>query len=167
MWKVIDESDGEYEASPDGEIRNAKTKHILKQFKGKDGYMRTQIAGKINKTVLVHRIIAMTFIEPIEGKEFVNHKDGNKSNNSVENLEWVNRSENIKHAYENKLITRPTGTKNPRNKLSLEQVEFIKNNYKPRDKEFGAKALGEKFKVSPKTICAVFHGQNWGDKDDM
>ena len=153
MWKVIDGSDGEYEASSDGEIRNAKTKHILKQFKGKDGYMRTQIAGKINKTVTVHRIIAMTFIEPIEGKEFVNHKDGNKSNNSVENLEWVNRSENIKHAYENK--------------LSLEQVEFIKNNYKPRDKEFGAKALGEKFKVSPKTICAVFYGQNWGDKDDM
>ena len=95
MWKVIDGSDGEYEASSDGEIRNAKTKHILKQFKGKDGYMRTQIAGKINKTVTVHRIIAMTFIEPIEGKEF------------------------------------------------------------------GAKALGEKFKVSPKTICAVFYGQNW------
>ena len=97
---------------------------------------------------------------------------GKRSSGKTYNLEHIysskdNRSENIKHAYENKLITRPTGTKNPRNKLSLEQVEFIKNNYKPRDKEFSAKALGEKFKVSPKTICAVFHGQNWGDKDDM
>ena len=115
----------------------------------------------VGKNEYLHRLLAIHFIPNPDNLPNVNHKDGNKSNNSVENLEWVNRSENIKHAYENKLIARPTGTKNPRNKLSLEQVEFIKNNYKPRDKEFGAKALGEKFKVSPKTICAVFYGQNW------
>ena len=66
MWKVIDGSDGEYEASSDGEIRNAKTKHVLKQFKGKDGYMRTQIADKINKTVTVNRKIDIRYIKNIK-----------------------------------------------------------------------------------------------------
>ena len=105
MWRMI--LDG-YEISNDGKIRNRKTGKFIKQFVGKDGYMRTQIGGK---TRLVHRLVATAFIPMVSGKDFVNHKDGNKQNNQVENLEWCTRSKNIQHAYDNFLIQPRKGTK--------------------------------------------------------
>lgn len=56
------------------------------------------------KMFKVHRLVAMSFIENIEEKRFVNHKDGDKLNNFIENLEWVTHSENISHAYNKGLI---------------------------------------------------------------
>lgn len=156
MWKkTLDK----YEVSDDGRIRNAKTGREIKQFLGPDGYMRTQIAGKSR---LVHRVIAKTYIPEVDGKEFVNHKDGNKQNNRVSNLEWVTRSENLQHAYAIGLKD-ISGTKNPRCKLTVEQIRFIKENYTPGDPEYGAKALSSRFGVAHQTICAVVSGQNWRD----
>lgn len=60
------------------------------------------------KTYQLHRIIAELFVEKTENKLFVNHIDGNKENNWAENLEWVTKSENTKHAYENGLIKKTT-----------------------------------------------------------
>jgi hypothetical protein len=60
------------------------------------GYFRVSIGGK---WVLVHRVIARTFIPKVEGAEQVNHKSGIKTDNRVKNLEWCNASENHKHAY--------------------------------------------------------------------
>ena len=51
------------------------------------------------KTHYIHRLVAEAFIPLIDGKNHVNHIDGNKKNNNVNNLEWCNRSENMKHAY--------------------------------------------------------------------
>lgn len=147
-----------YEASDDGHIRNKQTKKVLKEFVGKDGYLRTQFDGK---TKTVHRVIANAFIPKVDGKVFVNHIDGNKANNNVSNLEWCTSKENIRHAYKNGLMTPLAGTKNGRCKLTYEEVRFIVENYKPRDKKYGAKALGEKFGVAHQTITAVAYGQNW------
>lgn len=154
MWlKILDT----YEISNDGVIRNAKTGRIIKQFVGKDGYVRTQIAGK---TRLVHRLVALSFIPVEEDKIFVNHKDGNKQNNRVDNLEWCNRSENMKHAYAHNLKS-AKGENNSRCQLSKDSVTYIREHYVPRDKMYGAKALAEKFGVAHQTICAVASGQNW------
>lgn len=154
MWKSISDN---YEASDDGHIRRKKTKHILHEFVGKDGYLRTQFDGK-SRTV--HRVIANAFIDKINGKDFVNHKDGNKKNNQVENLEWCTRSENMYHAYSHNLKTQK-GEANSRCKLSKSDVRFIKKYYKPGNKKYGAKALSIKFGVAPQTISAVISGQNW------
>ena len=156
-WTSISDK---YEASRDGHIRNKKTKRILKEFVGKDGYLRTQFDGKSR---LVHRVIASAFIPRDSEREFINHIDGNKQNNNIRNLEWCTRSENQKHAYEHGLRS-ATGVKNSRSKLSLDDVRYIKENYKARDPEFGAAALSKRFGVARQTICAVSSGQNWSDE---
>lgn len=155
MW--IDISDS-YEASTDGHIRNKKTKRVLREFVGKDGYLRTQFDGK---TRTVHRTIALAFLPKESGKDFVNHIDGDKQNNSVSNLEWCTREENVQHAYSLGLKKPQPGTRNGRCKLSLEQAAYILEHYCPRDEKCGAKALGELFGVAPQTISAVVSGQNW------
>lgn len=154
MWKLISDK---YEASEEGHIRNRKTKRVLHEFEGKDGYLRTQFDGK---TRTVHRVIAEAFIDKKSGKDFVNHIDGNKTNNRSDNLEWCDRSENMKHAYRYGLKT-SKGINNGRCKLSYDDVNYIRNNYIPGDNVYGAKALSIKFGVAPQTISAVISGQNW------
>ena len=154
MWKSISDK---YEASEEGHIRNKKTKHVLREFKGRDGYLRTQFDGK---SQTIHRVIARAFVNPEPGKDFVNHIDGNKTNNKSSNLEWCDRSENMKHAYDHGLKN-SKGVNNGRCKLSYETVEYIRNNYIPGDSVYGTKALSKKFNVAPQTISAVITGQNW------
>lgn len=156
MWKQIS---SKYECSDDGHIRNRKSKHVLKEFDScKDGYLRTQFDGK---TRTVHRVIAEAFIPKEDGKQFVNHLDGNKKNNHANNLEWCTRSENIKHAYINNLIGPKIGEQNGRCKLTSEQAKQIRLIYKRGDPKFGAKALSKYYGVARQTICAVAYGQNW------
>ena len=160
MWKkTLDK----YEVSDEGRIRNSTTGREIKQFLGRDGYMRTQIAGK---TRLVHRVIAKAYIPEDPSKPFINHKDGNKQNNRVDNLEWCTRSENMYHAYKHELKDRPFGHKNGRCRLSEDQVAFIKENYAPGDQTYGAKALAKRFGVAPQTISAINSGQNWRKRDE-
>ena len=86
MWKQCSEK---YEASTDGHIRNIKTKRVLREFIGKDGYLRTQFDGKSR---LVHRVIAQTFLDNPHELPEVNHINGHKSDNSVSNLEYCTRN---------------------------------------------------------------------------
>lgn len=154
MWI---EFDSLYEVSSDGHIRNKITNRVLREFVGKDGYLRTQLHSK---TTLIHRIVATAFIPNPDNFSEVNHKDGNKRNNSISNLEWVTRSENQAHAY--KLGLKSTrGVKNGRHILTEKEVEYIRKHYTKGDKNFGAKALSKKFGVAHQTISAVVYWQNW------
>lgn len=92
IWKsiIIDGEVTNYEASPSGLIRNKKTLKILKPYYINSGYLMVTICldSKRHPRYLVHRLIAMTFIpNPYDYPE-VNHKDEDKTNNSIENLEW-------------------------------------------------------------------------------
>lgn len=90
-----------------GKMRNAKTGKIYKTYINHNGYEQVGTSlGSRNKRIVfkIHRAVAETFILNSENKPEVNHKDGNKLNNCVENLEWVTGLENIKHAQENGLI---------------------------------------------------------------
>ena len=84
IWKII-ESDTRYEVSNLGNIRNTKTKRLRKLEMNEKGYLRV----KLDKQYRVHRLVALAFIENPENKPEVDHIDGDKRNNKVDNLRWV------------------------------------------------------------------------------
>ena len=100
MWKTISGTDGKYSVSDRGEVRNNKTSRILKPVATYNGYLRVPINKRLCR---IHILVANAFIgEKGDGYQ-INHKDGNKKNNAVENLEWCTARENILHAYKNGL----------------------------------------------------------------
>ena len=97
-WKIIEKASN-YEISNHGEVKNKTTKRILKSSLV-GGYL--SIGLRINnKTVtsFIHRLVATSFLICIDESFIVNHKDGDKINNNVKNLEWISLSENSQHAY--------------------------------------------------------------------
>ncbi len=100
VWGIINDYT-DYEVSTKGNIRNIKTLNVLKSSL-RNGYPSVSLSkyGK-SKTVNIHRIVASVFIG--ENNLIINHKDGNKTNNTLENLEYVSYKDNTKHALERKL----------------------------------------------------------------
>jgi len=116
-----------YLALPTGQIYSLKTKRILRPFLTKRGYEVVSIcaAGKATK-YLVHRLIAESFIPEVDQNKWVNHKDGVKTNNKPENLEWMTPAQNIQHAYDSGLNKAHRGEKHFAAKLSDAQVSEIR-----------------------------------------
>lgn len=106
-----------HEVSNFGNVRNLQTKKLLKLQTTTTGYFYITIRnyqGKARKHLKVHILVAKAFIPNPENKLYVNHKDGNKKNNLVDNLEWCTHKENMAHAGKNYLIPhtpRTTGKK--------------------------------------------------------
>lgn len=143
------------EVSNLGRIRNPKTGTIRKQNLLHTGYyfVSFSMGSRENKkTIRVHKAIAEVFIPNPENKPFINHIDGNKTNNSLDNLEWTTESENVKHAIENGLITFKSGYNHPLSGLTKDQIEYAINNYIPRHKEFGIRAMARKFNISRSSL---------------
>lgn len=140
--------------------------HSLKQHKNSSGYYRVSlnITGK-RKDYFIHRLVAEYFIDNPNKYEFVNHKDGNKSNNRSDNLEWCSRSENELHAWriglKNKDTVGTKGEKHGMHKLSQKDVDYIRSVHKPFDKKFGSKPLALEFNVSAQTITNIVNYKNW------
>ena len=101
-WRQVLEHPN-YEVNNLGEIRHKKRKQILKPRSNNSGYqyVNFKVNGK-NKNFAVHRIVANAFILNPNGYTEINHIDYDKTNNCVENLEWVSSSQNKQHAYLNK-----------------------------------------------------------------
>ena len=120
---------------------NAKTKRRLKSSVNANGYHVVRVKHKSGsfRTVSVHRLIALAFIRNDEGKKQVNHIDGNKKNNSVDNLEWVTASENMKHAFRRGLVTVSHDT--PKNAKKVILVDCLTN----EEKTFSSRAKANVF----------------------
>lgn len=141
---------GKYIAFPSGHIFNLYG-HRMVGGVGRDGYIHVILD---NKGCDLHRIIALAFIPNPSGYEQVNHKNGIKNDNNIDNLEWCTRSENLLHAYR-------TGLQKPKGKLTEDDIVYIRNNYKKRDEKYGAKALAQLFNVNKGTILKIVNYHTW------
>lgn len=104
IWKDVVGSNGEYMVSSMGKVMTTKTHRILKPCIDERGYERVCLF-KVDRRrrFKVHRLVAAAFIPNPHDKPQVNHIDGNKRNNSIENLEWVTNEENFVHSVESGL----------------------------------------------------------------
>jgi hypothetical protein len=173
-WKPINGFPG-YEISNYGNARTidrmtgGKNNHFRKGQKLKCGICSTGypeiMTWKVNKGIKqrIHRLVALHFIPNPEAKKMVNHKDGVKTNNHIENLEWATRRENEDHAMENGL--KPRGEENGWSKLTEDGVREIFRlyskgmNYVEIEKEMGI--------VTKATIGRVIQRKIWAHVTDI
>ncbi len=149
--------DTNYYVTEDGRVFNSK-----KELKGGNcrGYKRLLLSiNKKTKQFLVHRMVAECYIPNPENKLEVNHKNGIKTDNRIENLEWNTRSENMNHKHN--ILNKCIGESHFATKLSENDISYIRKNYIPRHKEFGGVALSKKFKVKKAVISTIINNKTW------
>lgn len=152
-----------YSVSNLGRVRNNKTNKILSP-RNLCGYQRVSFYVDGKPTDLrIHRLVAKAFIPNPENKPQVNHINGNKGDNHVNNLEWRTNGENIRHAFRTGLIdTRKLslanrGEKHPRAKLSERQILEIKKKLKHQT----GLSLAKEYNVTPSLISLIRNNKKW------
>lgn len=159
-WKEIDIFDGLFSVSSIGQIKNNKTNRILKPTINPTGYYFVVVRpyGRNGgcKAFRVHREVAKAFIRNEENKPTVNHIDGNKLNNSVENLEWATQKEQAAHAHANNLANPPKGDNCRLSRLTSDQVTYILDNPHIKNIEFA-----KLYNIDRSAISKVRSGKNW------
>lgn len=133
-----------------------KKGRILSVTNNGKGYMKVGMSGIGQK--YIHRLVAEIFIPNPDNKKTVNHIDGNKTNNKLENLEWATHSENQFHSKKTGLAK--TGHRHAQAKLTTDEVEYIRKNYIPRHEKYGCNALARKFGVSGGHVSYIIKGKN-------
>ena len=106
MWKkfIYEGQETDYSVSTEGEVRKDTTNYILSQSSQQDYKFVGLIINGKQKRMRVHRMVALAFIDNPDNKPYVNHINGNRSDNNVENLEWVTPSENTQYAIDTGLF---------------------------------------------------------------
>lgn len=160
-WRliVIDNIITNYEVSNIGEVRNATTKKVLSQYTDKDGYKQTTIV--INGRQYhpgVHRFVAIAFIPNPDNKPEVNHKNGVKYINVVDNLEWATCSENIKHAFDTGLKFSILGSNNVLSHYTDKQIMKV---CELLEKNISNKNISKRTGVDRKYITDIKKGRRW------
>lgn len=165
-WRPIKGYKGKYECSTMGRIKSvagfgrSKYDQILKQFQNEHGYLQIRLfyASRKATTHKIHRLIAQTFIRNPKGKRTVNHKNSNKKDNRITNLEWATHSENHKHAYSNGRVRTMLGKTGRLNAASKPVGQYDINGNKIANYE-NARHAAREANISYKHISCVCNGK--------
>lgn len=147
-----------YMVFSNGTIFNKLTGYKLKPTKGSRGYLQIDLNGTIYP---MHRLVAELFIPNPLNKPCVNHINGHKTDNRVENLEWCTHSENNQHAYDNGLAHAVCGEKHCASKFTQDEVREIRRLYKTNKPEYSQANLARIYGVGPTTMHAIVHNKRY------
>lgn len=147
----------DYFITKDGRIYNKKGQELKGKWVDNTGYYQIILRkNKKEKHVRIHRLVALTFIPNPDNLPQVNHIDGNKLNNNVENLEWCTNSENTQHGYDSNLYH------------SKRRSIKIKATHKVTKKEFifpSIRACSKSLSLNRKTISAILYDNKTNNYD--
>lgn len=134
---------------------------LKKQTPSKKGYMTIKVTNSFSepKRLSVHRVVIQSFLKTTGDGLQINHIDGVKTNNELNNLEFVTLQQNIEHAKINNLMAR--GENVGCSVLNEEQVLWIRKNHIPKCRQNGTRAMARKFGVNHKTISLLIHKKTW------
>lgn len=171
-WKSPKGYKGLYLVSTNGQVKSLarakpmprgggihyKQERILKAIPGSHGYLGLSLCknGKVS-SFLIHRLMAEMFLPNPKDKREVNHKDGNKLNNRIENLEWVTKLENMQHASRNGLVAHGE-MKTRQAKLTDQKVLEILRRIAVGEKQY---RIAQSIGVSQAIVSEVKHGKKW------
>lgn len=157
MWRHVKGLEDRYLINKDGLIKSLVNGGYRRGYIMPIGYRAVTIDGKMR---YVHRLLAEAFIPNPDGKPNINHKDGIKANNSLDNLEWCTHSENMKHAYRIGLNKSPIGPgmNGPAAKLTDEKVLDIRRRIAEGAKQ---QDLADEYGVAKGTIGFIARRETW------
>lgn len=166
-WVTIPGYENAYATNASGDFLSIG-RAVLKPYKTKSGYLTVCLYSKDgkSKTTLCHRLIALVFIPNPENKPYINHKNSIRTDNRVENLEWVTPRENIMHAWKNgrcenvlKGNRARSGENSHLRKLSWDIVEKMRK--KNADEQTSYKELAREFGVDYTTCRRIVTHRTW------
>lgn len=181
IWKDIKGYEGLYQVSNLGRVKSLGRFHkfpnggiyeikprILKNATETSGYLFVALYNGYRKQYKIHRLVAEAFIPNPNNLPQVNHKDLNKQNNRVDNLEWCTASENIKHAFKHGVRKMPDklknmiknfdGENNPNSKLKKDEIIDIKTQI---NNGISYKKIAQKYNLNPNYIYLIKNGKVW------
>jgi len=165
IWKPIIGYEKIYEISNFGRVKSLKRKGrpvqkiMTPTIEKRDGYSIVCLhKNKKQKNHRVHKLVLEAF-EPKLKKQFINHKDGNKTNNNLINLEWCTPKENAQHCRKNNLQYTPKGEELPHSKLTENKVREIRELYNL--KKYSLSEIDNMIDVGKGSVFNVVHNNTW------
>lgn len=162
--RSIEGYEGRYSVTCDGRVwshpKKTNGKGLYLKTASNRGYRTVSLVdanGRV-KTASVHRLVANAFLSKVKGKHFVNHLNGKKDDNSVENLEWCTSSENELHAHRTGLHPPTIGEANGMSKLTADDVKTIRKMFKLG---FSNIVIASEYGVNRSLISMIRNGKRW------
>jgi hypothetical protein len=164
-WKEVEGYEGIYLISNKGRVKSMynhkshKPDALINGWKDAKGYQRVNLfKNKTRHDNKIHRLVAIAFLPNPYNKPEVNHKDGNKQNNHLSNLEWSTTKENVEHSFKIGLNSGRKGALNNKAKLKEGDIKSIRDLYA---KGLGYKELAISFNIHKSTMNKIVNNQLW------
>lgn len=162
IWKDIPEYEGLYQVSNLGRIKSLRRNKLMSLNTGSIEYYQVKLTkNKVIRSYLLHRLVAITFIPNPSNLKEINHKDSNKLNNYIDNLEWVTSKQNTKHSYDSGRKKPMRGELGPLAKINNAQVVEIRRLIK--EGNLTQTKIGQMFGLKPSAISSIKKRQTWKD----